>query len=61
MIQIPLALAVVVVLMLHTSLTHLLKWTMKKYAGTPDINILLLLSYIEITLTIALICTMKQV
>jgi len=61
MIQIPLALAVAVVILLHTVLTHLSNWGIRKTKDDPFGVALILMSLIEITITISLLCNMKPV
>lgn len=64
MIQIPLALAIIVVIAIHTIATHLFNWGIREADNEGDINAIALcifFSFLEIVLTIALLCNMKPV
>jgi hypothetical protein len=58
MIQIPLALAVVLIILLHTILTHLFNWFIRKTEYEPIVYIL---HFLETLLIIALLCNLKPV
>jgi mannose/fructose/N-acetylgalactosamine-specific phosphotransferase system component IIC len=64
MIQIPLALAVIIIIVVHTIMTHLFNWAIRESDDQGDINAVVLclfFSFLEVTLTIALLCEMKPV
>jgi hypothetical protein len=64
MIQIPLALAVIIIIVVHTIMTHLFNWAIRESDDQGDINAVVLclfFSFLEVTLTIALLCEMKLV
>jgi hypothetical protein len=64
MIQIPLVLAVIIIIAIHTIITHLFNWAIRESDDQGDINAVVLclfFSFLEITLTIALICNMRPV
>jgi hypothetical protein len=58
MIQIPLALALAVVIILHTTLTHLFNWFIRKTEHEP---IGYIFHFIEILLITILLCNLKPV
>ena len=58
MIQIPLSLAVLVVVILHTVLTHLLNWGIREAEHCPSVYIF---HFLEILLITILLCNMKLV
>jgi len=61
MIQIPLALAVTVVILLHTVLTHLSNWGIRNTKDDPFGIVIILFSIMETALLISIICNMKLV
>jgi len=64
MIQIPLVLAVVIIIAIHTTLTHLMNWGIREAEKQGDnnaIGLCLFFSFLEITSVIALLCNMKPV
>ena len=61
MIQIPLTLAVTVVILLHTVLTHLFNWGIRNTKDDPIGIVIILFSIIETALLISLICNTKLV
>lgn len=56
MIQIPLTAAVLVVVLLHTILTHLFNWFIRETEHEP---VAYIFHFIEILLIIILLCNMK--
>jgi hypothetical protein len=61
MIQIPLAVAVAVVILLHTVLTHLSNWGIRITKDDPFGIVIVLFSIIETVIVISLLCNMKPV
>lgn len=61
MIQIPLAVAVTLIIVLHTILTHLINWGLRETLDHETGRLLILFSFAEVALTIALLCNMKLV
>lgn len=61
MIQIPLALAVAVVIILHTLLTHLFNWGIRNTEDDPFGEVIILFSIIETVIIISILCNMKPV
>jgi uncharacterized membrane protein len=61
MIQIPLALVVAVVIILHTIITHLSNWGLRNTKDDPIGIVIMLFSMIEIVIVISLLCNLKPV
>jgi hypothetical protein len=61
MIQIPLALAVAVVIILHTIITHLSNWGLRNTKDDPIGIVIMLFSTIETVIVISLLCNLKPV
>lgn len=58
MIQIPLIAAVLTVVLLHTTLTHLLNWGIRKSEHEPAVYIF---HFLEVILITMILCNMKPV
>lgn len=64
MIQIPIFLVIILVVVLHTILTHLFNWAIRESDDQRDINAVVLclfFSFLEVTLTIVILCNLKPV